>query len=543
MVVSLSGGYALTSGVAARPATGDEGRAVAQVPPLAAPLACQSGTNKSGDADTGFSTGQITFCPNVSTVKVCDYFTTQNGGCPGETALASTTIQFTCVSGCTGTYTFTSGPDGTPGGCPTLAGVTPGTQIVIDYNVIGGVPPNPNGNHGEKNYVEFRNTANNTVIGHACGPSFNENASPTPTRTPAPIPPTLTPTPGNNGCSPGFWKNHPKLYPSPYTPNTTLGSVFDLPTCSGISGLAGDTFDEALSYNGGPTVLDAAKLLLRQAVAAVLNAAAGIGYPLTVQQVIDEVNTALASCDRATILAEKDRLDRFNNLGCPLPGATRTPTRTNTPVPPTRTFTVVPPTRTNTPVPPTRTFTVVPPTRTSTPVPPTRTFTVVPPTRTSTPVPPTRTFTVVPPTRTPTRTPTCVPPTAVPIVTPAFTPAPGCSETLAADVLTAVITDHPNTTSALFMNTSNTCSYRIGLAVYRAFSTQISSQLLYDYELAVIPPHSSLTLEVNNPPCRYQGDAFYGPLIVSFASGDRYGGRLLDDTLGKPYNFCPKPCS
>jgi hypothetical protein len=364
-----------------------------------------------------------------------------------------------------------------------------------------------------------------------------------PTLTPTPIPPTLTPTPGNNGCSPGFWKNHPKLYPSPYTPNTTLGSVFDLPTCSGISGLAGDTFDEALSYNGGPTVLDAAKLLLRQAVAAVLNAAAGIGYPLTVQQVIDEVNTALASCDRATILAEKDRLDRFNNLGCPLPGATRTPTRTNTPVPPTRTFTVVPPTLTSTPVPPTRTFTVVPPTRTSTPVPPTRTFTVVPPTRTSTPVPPTRTFTVVPPTRTPTRTPTCVPPTAVPIVTPAFTPAPGCSETLAADVLTAVITDHPNTTSALFMNTSNTCSYRIGLAVYRAFSTQISSQLLYDYELAVIPPHSSLTLEVNNPPCRYQGDAFYGPLIVSFASGDRYGGRLLDDTLGKPYNFCPKPCS
>jgi hypothetical protein len=220
-------------------------------------------------------------------------------------------------------------------------------------------------------------------------------------------------------------------------------------------------------------------------------------------------------------------------------------------VPPTRTFTVVPPTLTSTPVPPTRTFTVVPPTLTSTPVPPTRTFTVVPPTLTSTPVPPTRTFTVVPPTltstpvpptRTPTPTPTSVPPTPLHVVTPAFTPAPGCSETLTADVLTAVITDHPSTTSALFMNTSNTCSYRIGLAVYRAFSTQINTQLLYDYELAVIPPHSSLTLEVNNPSCRYQGDAFYGPLIVSFASGDRYGGRLLDDTLGKPYNFCPKPC-
>ena len=109
MVVCLSGGYALTSGVAARPATGDEGRAVAPAPPRAAPLACQSGTNKTADPSTGYSTGQITFCPNVSTVKVCDYFTSQDGGCPGDTVLASTTIQFTCVSGCTGTYTFTSG--------------------------------------------------------------------------------------------------------------------------------------------------------------------------------------------------------------------------------------------------------------------------------------------------------------------------------------------------------------------------------------------------------------------------------------------------
>jgi hypothetical protein len=66
-------------------------------------------------------------------------------------------------------------------------------------------------------------------------------------------------------------------------------------------------------------VLGAAQILLRQAVAAVLNARAGIGYPLTVQQVINEVNTALASCDRDTILAEASRLDTFNNLGCPLP--------------------------------------------------------------------------------------------------------------------------------------------------------------------------------------------------------------------------------
>ena len=119
-------------------------------------MACSSGTNKTGDPGTGYSTGQITFCPNTSTVRVCDYFTSQNGGCPGDTTLASTTMQFTCVSGCTGTYTFTTGPFGT-GQCPVLAGVTPGTQVVINYTATGGVPPNPVGNHGVKNYVQFQN--------------------------------------------------------------------------------------------------------------------------------------------------------------------------------------------------------------------------------------------------------------------------------------------------------------------------------------------------------------------------------------------------
>jgi hypothetical protein len=88
--------------------------------------------------------------------------------------------------------------------------------------------------------------------------------------------------------------------------------------CSGAySSLANVTFDQALNFGGGPTLLDAAKILMRQAVAAVLNAASGFGYPLTVQQVINEVNTALASCDRVTILTEAKRLDRFNNLTCP----------------------------------------------------------------------------------------------------------------------------------------------------------------------------------------------------------------------------------
>jgi hypothetical protein len=84
-------------------------------------------------------------------------------------------------------------------------------------------------------------------------------------------------------------------------------------------GLDDATLLEALSFQGGPTVADAAQILLRAAVAALLNAASpNVDYPLTVDQVIAEVNSALSSGDRAVILAEATRLDAFNNLGCPL---------------------------------------------------------------------------------------------------------------------------------------------------------------------------------------------------------------------------------
>jgi hypothetical protein len=144
--------------------------------------------------------------------------------------------------------------------------------------------------------------------------------TPTSTNTPTNTPTaTMTPTPGTNGCRPGYWKDHQNNWPAPYTPSTTLGSVFTLPACGGINTLAGDTFSQALDYGGGPTIKDAAQQLLRQAVAALLNAASGIGYPLHQAQIINEVNTALASCNRDTIQAEAQRLEDFNRSHCPLP--------------------------------------------------------------------------------------------------------------------------------------------------------------------------------------------------------------------------------
>src|SRR5438105_14307809 len=92
IIIAVVLGWILsTSGTSAMQSIGGvEGPAV--------PLACTSGVSKTGDPSTGYSTGQITFCPSVATVKVCDYFTSQDGGCPGSTRLANTTIQFTCVS-------------------------------------------------------------------------------------------------------------------------------------------------------------------------------------------------------------------------------------------------------------------------------------------------------------------------------------------------------------------------------------------------------------------------------------------------------------
>jgi hypothetical protein len=118
------------------------------------------------------------------------------------------------------------------------------------------------------------------------------------------------------------------------------------------------------------------------------------------------------------------------------------------------------------------------------------------------------------------------------VATPAYTPGIGCSSTPPKGALRADITEHPTTTTARFVNRSQTCSYPIGLATYRDPDGRINHQQLFDYRLAVIPPNSTLTLTVQNPPCAFQSDAFYGALIESFAGGVRYDKRRLADDAG-----------
>jgi hypothetical protein len=127
------------------------------------------------------------------------------------------------------------------------------------------------------------------------------------------------------GCTPGFWKNHTGAWQE-HNPGTRLGvntaATFTIPDEFAV--LRTKTFLQALSFNGGPNLIDAAKLLLKHAVTAYLNAAHDdIQYPL--QRYVDggiqdQVNAALASLDRETMLELKNQLDALNNAECQASG-------------------------------------------------------------------------------------------------------------------------------------------------------------------------------------------------------------------------------
>jgi hypothetical protein len=108
------------------------------------------------------------------------------------------------------------------------------------------------------------------------------------------------------GCSPGFWKNHP--WPAGVSRTATLQSIFDVPDALGLDNV---TLFAALNTGGGGV-----NALLRQGVAAYLNAAhlGSPPYPINTFWVAQAVNNALASGDYESI---KDQLDVWNNTHAP----------------------------------------------------------------------------------------------------------------------------------------------------------------------------------------------------------------------------------
>ena len=141
-----------------------------------------------------------------------------------------------------------------------------------------------------------------------------------------------TPT---QGCTPGYWKvdQHWDSWPAPWSPSGPLSAMFSGVTNppyavtvvtfpDGTSVLMGSaTQVQALHFQGGDSVPEKAEILLRAAVAAVLNAdSPGVNFPWTSAQAISAVNAALASQDATTIINLANQLDGDNNGpgGCPL---------------------------------------------------------------------------------------------------------------------------------------------------------------------------------------------------------------------------------
>jgi len=120
----------------------------------------------------------------------------------------------------------------------------------------------------------------------------------------------------DQGCGQGFWRHHPGDWgPTGYSPDDLLG---DLCEGSAFYGLDDATLMEALRFRGGRSPGGAAKILLREAVTAVLNTAhPDVDYPRAEIDVVIDVEVALAIGDREMMTDLADELDEDNNLYCP----------------------------------------------------------------------------------------------------------------------------------------------------------------------------------------------------------------------------------
>jgi hypothetical protein len=125
--------------------------------------------------------------------------------------------------------------------------------------------------------------------------------------------------PDFEGCSRNYWNqsNHLDSWVATgYTPSQTLESVFNVPDKFKLDSV---TLRKALSFDSGSSTTAAARTLLRYAVAAILNGAhPGVNFPRTDAEVIADVNAALVSDSRSTMLNLAADLRADDNLGCAL---------------------------------------------------------------------------------------------------------------------------------------------------------------------------------------------------------------------------------
>ena len=108
--------------------------------------------------------------------------------------------------------------------------------------------------------------------------------------------------PGDQGCTPGFWKNNTNVW-SGYSASDSFNAVF------GVSHTPSLTLLQAAELEGGGF-----NALLRHAAAALLNSSQPlVNYGMTTSQLITAVQGAFASGEPEAL---KDDLDTLNNAGC-----------------------------------------------------------------------------------------------------------------------------------------------------------------------------------------------------------------------------------
>jgi hypothetical protein len=111
------------------------------------------------------------------------------------------------------------------------------------------------------------------------------------------------------GCTPGYWKNHTNAWVT-YTPTMKVTAVW------ANAGTGDMTLLQALDGGGGDTLEGARLILLRAAVAAILNEAKfGTNF---VTNIKTTVATYLATYNRDIYISVASWLDSLNNTGCPL---------------------------------------------------------------------------------------------------------------------------------------------------------------------------------------------------------------------------------
>ena len=116
-----------------------------------------------------------------------------------------------------------------------------------------------------------------------------------------------------SGCSHGYWKTHLDDWSGGILPTQTVGQYFT------GSGYGTTTLADALAFAGGSGVPGAEQILLRQAVAALLNEVeygAAFGPYGSVDALKAAVSAKLAGDVRADMLSLASTLDHWNNSVC-----------------------------------------------------------------------------------------------------------------------------------------------------------------------------------------------------------------------------------